>query len=136
MPSSAVSAQVPWWSEPTREQWIVWSAAWMGWTLVSFEFTVFLLGMVPISKEFNVLLTEVTAVFAIMLWLRPLDTTASRWLADRMGRKIPLVISLLWHSICNFISRFSCAFAFLIFFRALPAGACSRWDRGQRARVE
>ena len=61
---------VPWWKEPTKDQWLAWWAAWMGWTLDSFDFTVFLLIMVPIAKEFNVPLTEVTAVFAITLWLR------------------------------------------------------------------
>jgi len=27
---------------------------------------------------------------------------ASGWLADRIGRKAPLMISILWHSTCNF----------------------------------
>jgi len=38
---------------------------WLGWTLDAFDFTIFLLIMVPISKEFNVSLTAVTAVFTI-----------------------------------------------------------------------
>jgi SHS family lactate transporter-like MFS transporter len=87
---------VPWWKEPTKDQWLAWWAAWMGWTLDSFDFTIFLLIMVPIAKEFNVPLTEVTAVFAITLWLRLVGATASGWLADRVGRKIPLMISILW----------------------------------------
>jgi SHS family lactate transporter-like MFS transporter len=53
-----------------------------------------------------------------------------------MGRKAPLMISILWYSLCNFIAGFSPSFAFLFFFRALlgigmgaewPAGAC--WPR-------
>src|SRR5262249_14561723 len=92
MSSSAVSS-VPWWKEPTKEQWLAWWAAWMGWTLDSFDFTVFLLIMVPIANEFKVPLTEVTAVFAITLWLRLVGATASGWLADRVGRKLPLMIS-------------------------------------------
>jgi len=38
-------------------------AAWLGWTLDAFDFTIFLLIMVPIAKEFDVPLTAVTAVF-------------------------------------------------------------------------
>src|SRR5206468_4495522 len=111
--------QVPWWKEPTRDQWKAWIAAWLGWTLDAFDFTIFLLIMVPIAKEFDVPLTAVTAVFTITLWLRLVGATAAGWMADRMGRKAPLMISILWYSLCNFIAGFSPTFAFLFFFRAL-----------------
>ncbi len=126
------SPSMPWWKEPTRDQWYAYIAAWLGWTLDAFDFTIFLLIMLPISQEFGVPLTEVTFVFTITLWLRLAGATASGWLADRMGRKKPLMISILWYSICNFIAGFAPSFAFLFFFRALlgigmgaerPAGA-------------
>ena len=60
----------PWWREPTKEQWMAWVAAWLGWTLDAFDFTIFLLIMVPISQAFNVPLIAVTAVFTVTLWLR------------------------------------------------------------------
>ena len=135
--SVAGGQSVPWWKEPTKEQWLAWWAAWMGWTLDSFDFTVFLLIMVPISKEFNVPLTEVTAVFAITLWLRLVGATASGWLADRVGRKIPLMISILWYSICNFIAGFSPTFTFLFFFRALLGiGMGAEWPAGASLAME
>jgi SHS family lactate transporter-like MFS transporter len=43
----------------------------------------FLLIMIPISQEFGVPLTAVTAVFAVTLWLRLIGATAAGWLADR-----------------------------------------------------
>ena len=33
---------VPWWKEPTKDQWLAWWAAWMGWPLDPFDFTIFL----------------------------------------------------------------------------------------------
>ena len=42
---------IPWWREPTKEQWLAWSAAWLGWTLDAFDFTIFLLIMVPIASR-------------------------------------------------------------------------------------
>src|SRR3954449_6611893 len=98
---------VPWWREPTRDQWLTWVAAWLGWTLDAFDFTIFLLIMVPIAQEFNVPLIEVTFVFTVTLWMRLLGATASGWLADRIGRNTPLRISILGYSICNFIAGFS-----------------------------
>ena len=89
MSTSLASGQdVPWWKEPTKDQWYAYWAAWLGWTLDAFDFTVFLLIMVPIAKEFNVPLTAVTAVFTITLWLRLVGATgiglARR--SDRGGR--------------------------------------------------
>jgi len=128
----AVARSVSWWREPTKDQWLAWVAAWLGWTLDAFDFTIFLLIMVPISKEFGVPLVDVLAVFTVTLWLRLLGATASGWLADRVGRKIPLMISILGYSLCNFVAGFSPTFLFLFVCRALlgifmgaewPAGA-------------
>jgi hypothetical protein len=70
MPTAiGASASIRWWKEPTKDQWIAWWAAWMGWTLDAFDFTIFLLIMLPISQEFGVPLVAVTAVFTITLWL-------------------------------------------------------------------
>ncbi len=98
---------IPWWKEPTKDQWYAYIAAWLGWTLDAFDFTVFLLLLVPIAKEFNEPLTAVTLVFTLTLWMRLIGAVASGWMADRMGRKAPLMISILWYSICNFIAGFS-----------------------------
>src|SRR5882672_2387735 len=123
---------VPWWKEPTKDQWLAWVAAWLGWTLDAFDFTIFLLIMLPISQEFHVPLTEVTAVFTITLWMRLVGAVSSGWMSDRLGRRLPLMISILGYSLCNFIAGFSPTFWFLFLFRALlgffmgaewPAGA-------------
>src|SRR5277367_2946445 len=99
--------RIPWYKEPTKDQWLAWVAAWLGWTLDAFDFTIFLLIMVPISKEFNVRLTDVAFVLTITLWLRLVGAAASGWLADRVGRKLPLMLSILWYSLANFIAGFS-----------------------------
>jgi SHS family lactate transporter-like MFS transporter len=135
--TAATRPAVPWWKEPTKEQWIAWWAAWLGWTLDAFDFTIFLLIMVPISQEFSVPLTAVTAVFTITLWLRLVGATASGWLADRVGRKIPLMISILWFSACNFIAGFSPTFSFLFFWRALLGiGMGAEWPAGASLAME
>src|SRR5215813_6413119 len=135
---------LPWWKEPTKDQWLAWVAAWLGWTLDAFDFTIFLLIMLPISQEFQVPLTEVTAVFTITLWMRLVGAVSSGWLGDRLGRRLPLMISILGYSLCNFIAGFSPTFWFLFLFRALlgffmgaewPAGAAlamEQWPQRSR----
>ena len=128
---------LPWWKEPTKDQWLAWIAAWLGWLLDAFDFTIFLLIMVPISKEFGVPLVSVLAIFTVTLWVRLIGATASGWLADRVGRKTPLMISILWYSICNFIAGFSPSFWFLFLFRALLGiGMGAEWPAGAALAME
>jgi SHS family lactate transporter-like MFS transporter len=135
--SVASPSPMPWWKEPTKDQWYAYIAAWLGWTLDAFDFTIFLLIMLPISKEFGVPLAAVAAVFTITLWLRLVGATASGWLGDRIGRKAPLMISILWYSICNFAAGFSPTFAFLFFFRALLGiGMGAEWPAGAALAME
>jgi SHS family lactate transporter-like MFS transporter len=135
--TAATDRQTRWWREPTKDQWLAYVAAWLGWTLDAFDFTVFLLIMVPIAKEFHVPLTAVTVVFTITLWMRLLGAIGSGWLADRVGRKIPLMISILWYSICNFIAGFSPSFWFLFLFRALLGiGMGAEWPAGAALAME
>ncbi len=94
-------------------------AAWLGWTLDAFDFTVFLLIMSPIAQYYGVPLIDVTAIFTVTLIMRLSGATASGWLADRLGRRAPLMISILWYSICNLLAGFSPSFAFLFVIRAL-----------------
>jgi len=130
-------ASVAWWKEPTKDQWMAWTAAWLGWMLDAFDFTIFLLILVPIAKEFDVSVTAVAAVLTLTLWLRLVGAVASGWLADRIGRKIPLMLSILWYSICNFIAGFSPTFTFLFVVRAiLGIGMGAEWPAGAALAME
>src|ERR1700759_1472412 len=117
--SNVAASSIPWWKEPTKDQWELISAPGWGWTLDAFDFTIFLLIMLPISQEFGVPLAAVTAVFAVTLWMRLLGATMAGWVAARLGRKAPLMISILWYSVCNFVAGLSPSFAFLFFWRAM-----------------
>ena len=135
--SVASNPQVPWWKEPTQDQWYAYIAAWLGWTLDAFDFTIFLLIMVPIAKEFNIPITAVTIVFTLTLGMRLVGATAAGWLGDRIGRKTPLMISILWYSICNFIAGFSPTFLFLLIFRTLLGiGMGAEWPAGAALAME
>src|SRR5690349_6195757 len=93
--------------------------------------------MVPIAETFQVPLIEVTAVFTITLWLRLVGDVGSGWLADRIGRKAPLLISMLWYSVCNLLAGIAPSFAFLFLFRALLGmGMGAEWPAGAALAME
>src|SRR6184192_986923 len=135
--ATAEAAQVAWWKEPTKDQWYAYCAAWLGWTLDAFDFTVFLLIMAPIAQEFGVPLIDVTAVFSVTLIMRLGGATASGWLADRLGRRAPLMISILWYSFCNLAAGLSPSFTFLFVARALLGiGMGAEWPAGAALAME
>ncbi len=137
MTVAATDICVPWWKEPTKDQWYAYIAAWAGWTLDAFDFTAFLLIIAPIAKEFNVPIPEVAAVLTITLWMRLLGATANGWLADRIGRKKPLMISIAWYSVCNFAAGLAPSFFLLFLFRALLGiGMGAEWPAGAALAME
>jgi SHS family lactate transporter-like MFS transporter len=134
--SSRSSAAGPWWREPTKDNWYAFIAAWLGWTLDAFDFTVFLF-LVPIAKEFSADLTLVVLVGSLTMWMRFVGAIAAGWMADRFGRRAPLMISILWYSACNFIAGFSPTFLFLLVFRTLLGiGMGAEWPAGAALATE
>ena len=135
--TEAGAMPISWWREPTKDQWYAWIAAWLGWTLDAFDFTIFLLIMAPIAETFNVSLVDVTAVFTLTLWGRFIGATGSGWLADRLGRKPLLMISIAWYSVCNFIAGLAPTFWVLFVFRALLGiGMGAEWPVGAALSME
>jgi len=135
--AAATVTPIAWWKEPTKDQWYAYGAAWAGWTLDAFDFTAFLLIIAPIAKEFDVPVPEVTAVLTITLWMRLIGATASGWLADRIGRKTPLMISIAWYSVCNFLAGLAPSFLLLFLFRTLLGiGMGAKWPAGAALAME
>ncbi len=94
MVTTGEDARMAWWREPTRDQWLAWVAGWLGWTLDAFDFTIFLLLLVPITREFEVPLTAAALIVSLTLWtvgrsaldreaalclLRPSDPSRRLW---------------------------------------------------------
>jgi SHS family lactate transporter-like MFS transporter len=69
--------------------------------------------------------------------MRLIGATGAGWLADRIGRKGPLMLSILWFSVCNFIAGFSPNFMFLFIVRAiLGIGMGAEWPVGASLAME
>ncbi len=128
---------IPWWKEPTKDQWLAWVAGFLGWMLDVYDFTLFLVIIAPVAKAFNVPIPDVAWAVTLTLWLRLVGAVANGWLADRIGRKVPLMLAIGWFSLCNFIAGFAPTFGFLFFFRALLGiGMGAEWGVGASLALE
>jgi SHS family lactate transporter-like MFS transporter len=132
-----VAAAQPWWKEPSRDQWTAFGAAWFGWVLDAFDFTVFLLVMPDIMKEFGVSSTAASSSIALTLLLRLLGGVTAGWAADRWGRKLPLLISIVWFAACDGAIAFAPSFTVVLLLRTLFGfGMGAEWTAGATLAME
>ncbi len=137
--STTASARAlgPWWKEPTKGQWASFCAAWIGWVMDAFDFTVFLLVMKQITEEFKVSYTSTAGTIALTLMMRLLGALVAGWAADKWGRKLPLMISVVWFAVCDGLIAFAPSFMWVIVLRTLFGfGMGAEWTSGATLAME
>ena len=138
--SEAVSvkpAEIAWWREPTGAQWGAFGAAWVAWVLDAFDFTVFLLVMPLLVAEFKVSLTAAAGSVTLTLLLRLLGGLAAGAVADRYGRKRPLLFAIFWFAVCDAAIFIAPSFAWVLVFRTLFGfGMGAQWTSGATLAME
>jgi SHS family lactate transporter-like MFS transporter len=127
----------PWWKEPTRQQWAAFSAAWVGWVLDAFDFMVYVLVMRQLAAEFGVGLAAVSGSITLTLLVRLAGGAIAGWMADRWGRKLPLIIALVWFVSMDAAIYFSHSFTAILIFRTLFGfGMGAQWTAGTALAME
>ncbi|MBV8451061.1 MAG: MFS transporter [Deltaproteobacteria bacterium] len=137
--SPAVEVQLapPWYQEISHEQWHVFWAAFMGWVVDAFDFNVLAFILIDIQKSFAVDRALAGALGTVTLVTRALGGIAAGTAADKVGRKLPLMVSILWFSLFAFLSGFSRSYAMLFALRALfGIGMGGEWAAGTPLTLE
>ena len=127
----------PWWKEPTRAQWAAFAAAWTGWVLDAIDFMVFVLVMKQLAGEFGVGLAAVSGSITITLLVRLAGGAIAGWMADRWGRKLPLMISMAAFVVFDGAIYFSHSFKMILLLRTLFGFAMgAQWTAGTALAME
>jgi SHS family lactate transporter-like MFS transporter len=135
-PTVRSSAQ-PWYREVTPPQWRAFLAAYLGWVLDAFDFTILTFLLVDIQRSFTVSKALAGALGSITLICRVLGGIGSGTAADKWGRKGPLLFSILWYSLFAFLSGFSTSYGMLFTLRALfGIGMGGVWAAGMPLALE
>jgi SHS family lactate transporter-like MFS transporter len=128
---------LPLWREPTRGQWVSFLAAWLGWVLDAFDFTIFLLVMPRIAKDFNVTITATAWTVTLTLLLRLVGGVVAGAAADRWGRKLPLMVAVIWFAVCDGAIAFAPSFTAILVLRTLfGLGMGAEWASGTTLAME
>lgn len=124
-------------SDLTRGQWRAFIATFLGWTFDGFDFTVLTFILIDIQKTFAVDAVLAGALGTVTLVMRLAGGVVSGAMADKWGRKLPLMLSIVWLSIFAFLSGFSTSYALLFALRALfGIGMGGVWAAGMPLTLE
>jgi SHS family lactate transporter-like MFS transporter len=123
--------------ELTPTQWRAFIAAFLGWCLDAFDFFLVTFVISKIADEFSLPIPKVAFAITISLLFRPVGALIFGSLADRFGRRGPLMASVLLYSLFELLSGFSPNFTVLIVLRALYGIAMGgEWGVGAALALE
>src|SRR5207245_4674104 len=112
-------------------------ASFLGWTLDAFDFFVLVFAVPTIAEEFHVDLTEIAKTITVTLAFRPVGAFIFGLLADRYGRRLPLMLDLVFYSVIEVLSGLAPDYKTFLILRALfGIGMGGEWGVGASLAME
>jgi SHS family lactate transporter-like MFS transporter len=106
-------------------------AGFLGWTLDAFDFFLVVMTLTAIAKEFHRPDDKVALSLTLTLAFRPVGAFIFGLLADRYGRRIPLMADLIFYSVAEVLSGLAPTFSSFLVLRALfGIGMGGEWGVG------
>lgn len=125
-PSSLNSSPVP-----LREAVFATVAGFLGWMLDSFDFFLVVIALPRIASDFHVKTPAIAASLTLTLVFRPVGALIFGLLADRYGRRIPMMIDLVFYSAVEVATAFAPNLTTFLILRALfGIGMGGEWGVG------
>ena len=112
-------------------------ACFLGWTLDALDFFLLTFVVRDVSAEFSVSIVKVTFAITLTLMMRPLGALLFGMLGDRFGRRIPLMVDIIFYSLMELLTAFSPNYTVFLIFRALYGiGMGGEWGLGASLAME
>src|SRR3982074_3745212 len=106
-------------------------AGFLGWTLDAFDFFVVVFLFDTLAYQFGVPKKDIVATLTVTLAMRPLGALIFGLLSDRFGRRVPLMLNVLYFSLIEVLCGFSPNYTFFLIMRALfGIGMGGEWGVG------
>lgn len=117
--------------------WPALLAGFLGWTLDAFDFFLVVFCLTAIGRDFHQSDKSVALSLTLTLGFRPVGAFLFGLLADRYGRRLPLMIDLIFYSIVEVATGFAPTFAWFLVLRALfGIGMGGEWGVGASLAME
>jgi SHS family lactate transporter-like MFS transporter len=119
------------------DQWAALTASFLGWTLDAFDFFLVAFCLTAIAREFHESDKAIAFSVSITLAFRPLGALLFGLLADRYGRRLPMMIDLIFYSVVEVATGFAPNFTTFLVLRALfGIGMGGEWGVGASLAME
>jgi len=106
-------------------------AGFLGWTLDAFDFFVVVMTLTAIAREFHRSDAEIALSLTLTLAFRPVGAFIFGLLADRYGRRLPLMLDLVFYALVEVLSGLAPSYAIFLVLRALfGIGMGGEWGIG------
>ncbi len=120
-----------------RDQRNTFLASFLGWTLDAFDFFLVSFVTLRIAGDFGVALPYIVLTTSLTLMLRPVGALIFGILADRFGRRIPLMIDIICYSVIELLTAFSPNYVVFLILRVLFGIAMGgEWGLGSSMAME
>src|SRR3954462_8549612 len=121
----------------SRTSWHAVSAGFLGWTLDAFDFFVVIFMYDTLAAHFHVPKTQLLWATTATLAFRPVGAFIFGLLADRFGRRAPLMANVIFFSVIEFACGFSPNYTVFLILRALYGiGMGGEWGVGASLAME
>jgi SHS family lactate transporter-like MFS transporter len=112
-------------------------AALLGWTMDAFDYFIVVLVYADIAAEFGESKEKVALLTTVTLLMRPVGALIFGLWADRVGRRTPLIVDVLFYSTVGFLCAFAPNLTVLIVLRLLYGiGMGGEWGLGAALAME
>jgi MFS transporter, SHS family, lactate transporter len=112
-------------------------ACFLGWSLDALDFFLLTFVLVPISREFGRSIPEVAFAITLTLMARPLGAFLFGLMGDKFGRRIPLMIDIVFYSLMELLTAFAPNFTVFLVLRVLfGIGMGGEWGLGASLAME
>jgi SHS family lactate transporter-like MFS transporter len=112
-------------------------AGFLGWTLDAFDFFVVVFLIDTLAHQFGVPKKDIVRTLTATLAMRPLGAVFFGLLADRYGRRIPLMANVIYFSLIELLCGFSPNYTFFLVMRGLfGIGMGGEWGVGASLAME
>ena len=113
------------------------TAGFLGWTLDAFDFFLVGLSLTAIAAEFGKTDAQIALSITLTLGFRPVGAFIFGLLADRYGRRLPLIIDLIFYSVIEVLSGLAPNYTTFLVLRALfGIGMGGEWGVGASLAME
>jgi SHS family lactate transporter-like MFS transporter len=112
-------------------------AGFLGWTLDAFDFFILTLVIDDIAKSFGRTRPDIALTLTVALAARPIGAVIFGIMADRFGRRLPLMINVVFYAIISVLSGLAPNYQMFLLLRVLfGIGMGGEWGVGASLALE